>query len=61
MPIYNRLLFWVILGFVGSLLIGFIVSHFYDGETGGKAAAIYILIVAIAATIQIIRYQRRNP
>jgi hypothetical protein len=61
MHIYDKLFFWVVLAIVGALVVGFTVAHFYDGVTGGKVAAIYMILVAIAATIQIIRYQKKNP
>lgn len=61
MHIYDRLFFWVILGIVGAMIIGFVVSYYYGGEAGGASAAIWMLSVAVAAGIYIWWYQRKNP
>jgi hypothetical protein len=60
MHIYDRFVFWGILGLVTPLVIGFITWLFTDGETAGTAAAISIIVVAAIGAFKIISYQYKN-
>jgi hypothetical protein len=60
MHIYDRFVFWGILGLVTPMVIGFITWLFTDSQTAGTAAAISIIIVAAIGAIKIITYQHKN-